>query len=629
MTRAPVDPTVARADRSRRRVVGDADVRALPGDARARRGPARLGRRGPRVPRHGRRARGARRSGTRIRGGSRRSSARRATIGLTSNLFATPPQAELAERLAELLPIADARVFFCNSGAEANEAAAQARPDARPSRRASRRSSRWTARSTAGPSAALAATGQPDKRAAFEPLVDWFRFVPPGDAEALARRAATGDVAAVLLEPVLGEGGVIPLDETLPARRSATLRRARGAVRGRRGAVRDRPLRRLARRLAPAGVVPDVVSLAKALGGGLPIGALVARADARVRARRARVDLRRGPVAVRGGARGARHDRATRTCSRHVRATGELLRDEVTRLAPTGTLVDVRGRGFLCGFQVAEGIAAATSCSRCSARAASSRRPPDPTPSGSRRRSSIERGARRRGRESVRRGARGGRAVSRAVGATKAKRQQAILQLVAREQLGSQDEIRARLAELGIEATQSTISRDVEELGLARVHDADGAALRRAGGVRLLRPDGAPAPPARRVRALVRAERERPRRPDLARRGGGAGRGRRPGRPARGRRARSPATTRSWSSGARASTPSAARAVPHRRSWRHPDDRPRHERHTVRRQPARRRCSPTAAGSTPRSRSTGSATRATRCTRSPSTSASRRTSRRS
>jgi transcriptional regulator of arginine metabolism len=64
--------------------------------------------------------------------------------------------------------------------------------------------------------------------------------------------------------------------------------------------------------------------------------------------------------------------------------------------------------------------------------------------------------------------------MTRSNGATKAKRQQAILGLVARERLGSQEEIRARLASMGIAATQSTISRDIEELGLARVHDPDG-----------------------------------------------------------------------------------------------------------------------------------------------------------
>ena len=64
--------------------------------------------------------------------------------------------------------------------------------------------------------------------------------------------------------------------------------------------------------------------------------------------------------------------------------------------------------------------------------------------------------------------------MNRTGGAAKSKRQQAILSIVARERLGSQDEIRARLAGLGLEATQSTISRDVEELGLARIHDPDG-----------------------------------------------------------------------------------------------------------------------------------------------------------
>jgi transcriptional regulator of arginine metabolism len=64
--------------------------------------------------------------------------------------------------------------------------------------------------------------------------------------------------------------------------------------------------------------------------------------------------------------------------------------------------------------------------------------------------------------------------VSRATGATKARRQQTILSLVARERLASQEEIRARLHALGLEATQSTISRDVEDLGLARVHDTVG-----------------------------------------------------------------------------------------------------------------------------------------------------------
>ena len=126
--------------------------------------------------------------------------------------------------------------------------------------------------------ATLAATGQPAKRAPFEPLVDWFRFVPPGDLAALDEALAPGDVGAVFLEPVLGEGGVVPLDT--------------GYLRG----VRDRcdaagallavdEVQAGAGRVGEwlsislAGVRPDVASLAKALGGGLPIGALVARAE--------------------------------------------------------------------------------------------------------------------------------------------------------------------------------------------------------------------------------------------------------------------------------------------------------------------------------------------------------------
>jgi acetylornithine/N-succinyldiaminopimelate aminotransferase len=132
------------------------------------------------------------------------------TLGLTSNLFATRPQADLARTLADLLPIPDARTFLCNSGAEANEAAIKivrrhGLAAGRPSIVAMDGSFHGRTIAT------LAATGQPGKRAPFEPLVDWFRFVPPNDLPALEAELATGDVGGVLLEPVLGEGGVRPL----------------------------------------------------------------------------------------------------------------------------------------------------------------------------------------------------------------------------------------------------------------------------------------------------------------------------------------------------------------------------------------------------------------------------------
>ena len=275
-------------------------------------------------------------------------------IGLTSNLFATPPQAELAERLAGLLPVPDARVFFCNSGAEANEAALKL---IRKHGLARGRSAIVVLEGSfhGRTVATLAATGQPEKRAAFEPLVDWFRFVPAGDAEALAESMAAGDVAAVFVEPVLGEGGVIPLDEAYlrEVRRLCDAHDALFAVdevqsgTGRCGgwlAVSD------------AGVVPDVVTLAKALGGGLPIGALVARDDVSFVPGDHASTFGGGPVPC-AAALAVLATIEGDGLLEHVAATGELLRAEVARLAPAGTLVEVRGRGFLCGSQLVDGLA--------------------------------------------------------------------------------------------------------------------------------------------------------------------------------------------------------------------------------------------------------------------------------
>ena len=276
-------------------------------------------------------------------------------IGLTSNLYATPAQAALAARLADLLPVPDARVFFCNSGAEANEALLKlvrkwGLPQGRPSIVALEGSFHGR---TVG---ALAATGQPAKRAAFEPLVDWFRFVPPGDGAALAEALAPGDVAAVLLEPVMGEGGVIPLDldhlrtvRRLCDEHGALL--AADEVQSGTGRCGDW----LA--IEAAGVVPDVVTLAKALGGGVPIGALVARADIALAPGDHASTFGGGPLAA--AAALAVLDVIERDgLLDHVRTLGELLRAEVARLAPAGALPEVRGRGLLCGFDVAAPIVA-------------------------------------------------------------------------------------------------------------------------------------------------------------------------------------------------------------------------------------------------------------------------------
>ncbi|KXW75349.1 acetylornithine aminotransferase, partial [Mycolicibacterium phlei DSM 43071] len=190
------------------------------------------------------------------------------TLGHTSNLYATEPGVALAEALVGLLG-APAKVFFCNSGTEANEVAFKI--------------TRLTGRTkivaaegafhgrTMG---SLALTGQPAKQAPFEPLPGYVTHVPYGDADALAA-AVDANTAAVFLEPIMGEGGVVvPPAGYLVAAREITAEH--GALlaldevqtgMGRTGTFfahqRD-------------GITPDIVTMAKGLGGGLPIGACLA-----------------------------------------------------------------------------------------------------------------------------------------------------------------------------------------------------------------------------------------------------------------------------------------------------------------------------------------------------------------
>ncbi|HEX5494508.1 MAG TPA: acetylornithine transaminase [Mycobacteriales bacterium] len=194
------------------------------------------------------------------------------TLCHTSNLVVNPPAVALAERLVGLVG-PGARVFLCNSGAEATETALKVARRHTAGRPATVAVEGGFHGRTAG---ALALTGQPGKRAPFEPLVPGVRFVPFGDAEAL-RAAVTEEVAAVFVEPVLGEAGVIPTPPGyLQAAREACDRtgallvfdEVQGGI-GRAGAWFSHQV------LAP-GVRPDVITLAKGLGGGLPIGACLA-----------------------------------------------------------------------------------------------------------------------------------------------------------------------------------------------------------------------------------------------------------------------------------------------------------------------------------------------------------------
>jgi acetylornithine aminotransferase len=189
------------------------------------------------------------------------------TLGHVSNLYAAEPPVALAELLLALAG-RPGKVFFCNSGAEANEAAFKL--------------SRLTGRThvvaadggfhgrTMG---ALALTGQPAKSAPFRPLPGTVEHVPYGDVAALDK-AVTGDTAMVVLEPIQGESGVLaPPPAYLAAARETT--RTRGAL-----LVLDEVQTGVGRTghwfaHQAEGVEPDVVTLAKGLGGGLPLGATI------------------------------------------------------------------------------------------------------------------------------------------------------------------------------------------------------------------------------------------------------------------------------------------------------------------------------------------------------------------
>jgi acetylornithine/N-succinyldiaminopimelate aminotransferase len=188
----------------------------------------------------------------------------------TSNLFVNEPAVRLAERLIELAG-RPAKVFFCNSGAEANEAAIKL---VRKRHGATRDVIVAAEGSFHGRTmGALAITGKPAAREPFAPFGLTTRFVPYGDSDALAS-AVGGDTAAVFLEPCLGEGGVIPAPPGyLKAARAAC--DAAGAT-----LVIDEIQSGVGRTGAwfahqAEDITPDIMTLAKGLGGGLPIGAVI------------------------------------------------------------------------------------------------------------------------------------------------------------------------------------------------------------------------------------------------------------------------------------------------------------------------------------------------------------------
>jgi acetylornithine/N-succinyldiaminopimelate aminotransferase len=186
-----------------------------------------------------------------------------------SNFYVHPNAIELAEKLASMTGDKSAKVFFCQSGAEANEAALKL----------SRRTGKVRVVAAQGAfhgrtMGALSLTGQPSKREPFLPLVKGVKHVPYGDIEAM-RKAVTKKTAMVIIEPIMGEAGVIvPPADYLQALRA--LCDAKGAL-----LVIDAVQTGMGRTgdwfgYEYSGITPDVITLAKGLGGGLPLGAMIA-----------------------------------------------------------------------------------------------------------------------------------------------------------------------------------------------------------------------------------------------------------------------------------------------------------------------------------------------------------------
>ena len=197
------------------------------------------------------------------------------TLGHGSNFFTSEPQVSLAERLLDLLD-SSGKVFFANSGTEANEAALKL------TRRTGRTHVVAMENGFHGRTmGALALTSKAAYREPFEPLPGGVQFVPYGDADAL-KAAVTDETAAVVVEPMQGEAGVVePPEGYLEAVRRVTsehgtlmwVDEVQTGV-GRTGAWFAHTAQ------LPEGVLPDVVTVAKGLGGGIPIGACIALGDA-------------------------------------------------------------------------------------------------------------------------------------------------------------------------------------------------------------------------------------------------------------------------------------------------------------------------------------------------------------
>ena len=260
-----------------------------------------------------------------------------------SNFYAHPNAIELAEKLVSMTGDKNAKVFFCQSGAEANEAALKL----------SRRTGKVRVVAAQGAfhgrtMGALSLTGQPSKREPFLPLIKGVKHVPYGDIDAM-RKAVSKKTAMVIIEPIMGEAGVIvpPADylqqlrELCDKNGSLLVIDAVQTGMGRTGDWFGYEY---------SGITPDVITLAKGLGGGLPLGAMIALGKA--------ADLFQpgdhgstfggNPVTTAAGLAAIKYIEAQEILSKVEKQGAHLMQE----LALIPGVKEVRGAGLLLGIEL-------------------------------------------------------------------------------------------------------------------------------------------------------------------------------------------------------------------------------------------------------------------------------------
>ena len=273
-----------------------------------------------------------------------------AKLAHVSNLFASEPVVEVAQKLKARVGDSDARVFFCNSGTEANEAAFKvARLTGKKRVLAAHHGFHGR---TMG---ALVMTGQPGKRAPFEPLPAGVEFYPYGDIEYLRTLVEQdpANTAAIILEPIQGETGVIPAPSGFLVKVRQLCDEYELLL------IVDEVQTGVGRTgdffaFQSAGILPDVITMAKGLGAGLPIGATIVRGAAKDLLTPGSHGTTFGGNPVVCAAANAVLDTIDAAFIAEVRNKGERLAERVAALPG---VVEVRGRGLMLGVVLERPVA--------------------------------------------------------------------------------------------------------------------------------------------------------------------------------------------------------------------------------------------------------------------------------